>query len=75
MLVLTRREGESIAIGDEIEVTVLEIRGRNVRLGIKAPPEMPVHRLEVYLRIQGKKTAGPLLRRRKLFLRFKPMEV
>ncbi|WP_456433573.1 carbon storage regulator CsrA [Thermosulfuriphilus sp.] len=52
MLVLTRREGESIAIGDDIEVTVLEIRGRNVRLGIKAPPEMPVHRLEVYLRIQ-----------------------
>jgi carbon storage regulator len=48
MLVLSRKLNERIVIGGEIEVTVLSIRGDKVRLGIKAPKEVPVHRLEVY---------------------------
>ncbi|HLC26248.1 MAG TPA: carbon storage regulator CsrA [bacterium] len=52
MLVLTRKSGESIRIGDEITVTVMEIRGKQVRLGIEAPAETTVHREEVYRRVQ-----------------------
>jgi len=52
MLVLTRKSGESIRIGDDITVTVMEIRGKQVRLGIEAPPEVTVHREEVYRRVQ-----------------------
>jgi carbon storage regulator len=52
VLILTRKSGESIAIGDKIRVRVLDIRGRQVRLGIVAPDETPVHREEVYNRIQ-----------------------
>ncbi len=52
MLVLTRRPGESITIGNEIKVMILEIKGRQVKIGIEAPPHIPVHRLEVYQRIQ-----------------------
>ena len=48
MLVLSRNLEEAIMIGDEVEVRVLEIRGDKVRLGIKAPAEIPVHRKEVY---------------------------
>ncbi len=51
MLVLTRKVGESITIGDEIKVYVMEIKGRQVRLGIQAPRDMVVHREEVYQRI------------------------
>ena len=51
MLVLSRREQQAICIGPEIVVTVVEIRPRSVRLAIAAPPEMPVHRLEVRCRI------------------------
>lgn len=51
MLVLSRRERQSICIGHDIVVTVTEIRPRSVRLAIVAPKEMPVHRLEVYSRI------------------------
>lgn len=47
MLVLSRRKGEAIVIGDNIEVTVLEIVGGKVRLGINAPPEVAIHRREV----------------------------
>jgi carbon storage regulator len=50
MLILTRRVGETIMIGDDIIVTVREIQGNNVRLGISAPKEVPVHREEVYRR-------------------------
>ena len=50
MLVLTRRRGESIIIGDDITVTVLEDRGRQVRLGIDAPKHVPVHREELHAR-------------------------
>ena len=53
MLVLTRRGGESVRIGDDITVTVLEDRGRQVRIGIHAPNDVPVHREEVYERIRA----------------------
>lgn len=52
MLILTRRINESIKIGDNASVTVLEIRGNQVRLGIKAPKDVAVHREEIYDRIQ-----------------------
>ncbi|MBD3332321.1 carbon storage regulator CsrA [candidate division GN15 bacterium] len=52
MLILTRKLGESITIGDNIKVSVLGIHGRQVRLGIDAPSDVVVHREEVYVRIQ-----------------------
>jgi len=51
MLILTRRVGETIRIGDDIEVAVLGVKGNQVRVGITAPKETPVHREEVYRRI------------------------
>lgn len=58
MLVLTRRPGESIVIGEEIVVTVLEVRGESVRLGITAPREIPVHREEVFAQIKAENIAA-----------------
>jgi carbon storage regulator len=58
MLVLTRKRDEKIIIGDNITVTVVEIRGDKVRLGIDAPIEVPVHRQEVFDAIQRKQAAG-----------------
>ena len=52
MLVLTRKTGERIAIGDNIKITVLEIKGDTVRLGIEAPRETQVYREEIFLKIQ-----------------------
>ncbi len=52
MLILTRKLGESITIGDDIVVTVLDMRGCQVRLGIAAPTSIPVHRDEIYAKIQ-----------------------
>lgn len=52
MLVLTRKSGEVIRIGDDITVTVMDIRGKQVRLGIQAPASTIVHREEVYQRVQ-----------------------
>lgn len=52
MLVLTRKLGESIAIDDHIKITVVQIKGKQVRLGIQAPKETKIHREEVYLAIQ-----------------------
>lgn len=52
MLILTRRAGESLYIGDKIKVTVISIQGRQVRLGIDLPDEMLVYREEIYLRIK-----------------------
>lgn len=51
MLILTRREGEAIVIGDGIAVTVVGVLGGQVRLGIQAPLDVPVHREEVWLRV------------------------
>jgi len=52
MLILTRKLGESITIGDEIKIQVLEIKGKQVRLGIEAPKKYSIHREEIYQRIQ-----------------------
>ena len=59
MLVLSRKKNESIIICDNITVTVIEIRGDKVRLGIEAPKNVTVHRREVYEAIHGSQTIGP----------------
>jgi carbon storage regulator len=56
MLVLTRKLGESIAIDDHIKIIVVQIKGKQVRLGIKAPKETKIHREEVYKAIQDQNT-------------------
>ena len=53
MLALTRRKGESLVINNNVEITVLEIRGDQVKIGISAPKEVPVYRKEVYLQIEN----------------------
>lgn len=52
MLILTRKIGESLLIGDDVEITVLSIRGNQVKIGVKAPKDIAVHREEIYQRIQ-----------------------
>jgi len=56
MLILTRRVGESIQIGDHVEVTVLGVNGNQVRIGVNAPKDITVHREEIYNRIKNEKT-------------------
>ncbi len=58
MLALSRKTGESIVIGNDIEITVLEIRGDQVKLGINAPKSVPIYRKEIYVQIQEENKAA-----------------
>jgi carbon storage regulator len=61
MLVLSRRLGETLVIGDDIKVTVLGISGHQIRVGIEAPKDVSVHREEVYLRIQDEQGQSEMI--------------
>ena len=58
MLILTRRVGETLMVGDQVTVTVLGVKGNQVRLGVNAPRDVAVDREEIYQRIQDEKTDG-----------------
>jgi len=58
MLILTRRVGETVVIGDDVTVTVLGVKGNQVRLGVNAPKEIAVHRQEIFERIQKEQAAA-----------------
>jgi carbon storage regulator len=57
MLILTRRVGEVLMIGDDVNITVLGVKGNQVRIGVNAPKDVAVHREEIYLRIQNEKSS------------------
>ncbi len=59
MLILTRRVGETLMIGDEVTVTVLGVKGNQVRIGVNAPRDVAVHREEIYDRIKQEQLADP----------------
>lgn len=58
MLALTRRKGEALVINNDIEITILEIRGDQVKIGITAPKEVPIYRKEVYIQIENENKAA-----------------
>lgn len=62
MLVLTRKAGEAIAIGEDIRIVVMQVKGKQVRLGIKAPSDTAVHREEIYQKIQQENRRASLTR-------------
>jgi carbon storage regulator len=53
MLMLARKEGEAIMVGDEIRIVIVSVEGRNIKVGVEAPRDIPVHREEVYRRIRS----------------------
>ncbi|MCO2331396.1 carbon storage regulator CsrA [Pseudomonas aeruginosa] len=59
MLILTRRVGETLMVGDDVTVTVLGVKGNQVRIGVNAPKEVAVHREEIYQRTQKEKDQEP----------------
>lgn len=59
MLILTRKEGESLRLGDDITVTVVSVKGGNVRIGVNAPRDLAVHREEIYDKISSGETDSP----------------
>ena len=59
MLILTRRVGETLMVGDEVTITVLGVKGNQVRIGVNAPKDVAVHREEIYQRIQKEKDPEP----------------
>ena len=60
MLILTRRVGETLMIGDDVTITVLGVKGNQVRIGVNAPKDVAVHREEIYQRIQNEKTGDDI---------------
>lgn len=58
MLILTRRIGETLMIGDDVTVTVLGVKGNQIRLGVNAPKEIAVHREEIYERVKSEKESA-----------------
>lgn len=58
MLALTRKKGESLVINNNIEITILEIRGDQIKIGVDAPKDVPIYRKEVYLQIQSENAAA-----------------
>jgi carbon storage regulator len=62
LLILTRKTGEAIIVGDDIQITVLEIRGKQIRLGIDAPEDIQVFREEVYRRVKGENLQAAAVR-------------
>lgn len=65
MLILTRRIGEKLVVGDNVRLTILGVKGNQIRVGIEAPPEVKVHREEIYQKILADKDAPVTLRSRK----------
>jgi len=61
MLILTRRVGETLMIGDDVTVTVLGVKGNQVRIGINAPKDVSVHREEIYERIKAEQAGGNVI--------------
>ena len=61
MLILTRRVGETVMVGDDVTITVLGVKGNQVRIGINAPKQVAVHREEIYARIKAEKSAADLI--------------
>ena len=59
MLILTRRVGEALIVGDEVNITILGIRGNQVRIGVNAPRNVAVHREEIYQKIKNDKMENP----------------
>ena len=71
MLVLTRRSDEALRVGDNVKITVVEIKGNQVRLGIEAPAEVPVYREEIYLKVMEENRLAAAAATTELFTKVK----